>query len=151
MCLRLPIIQPLAARNMALRRHTEILHAPCIKWELFERSRARGKIWAAMKDHIHRVERSLAGHTSYLGKHIHNESIDSMSTKIIHSMVTKMKQSKYFAIILEHMSVIIRFVSLEDMPRVKKHFMGFLEVEEITDKSFVFLNFQEVRPPERPL
>lgn len=59
-------------------------------------------------------------------------------------MVDEIKQSKYFSIILdcipdlnhrEQLSVVVRFVSVEDTPQIKEHIMWFLEAEETTGES----------------
>uniref|UniRef100_A0A3Q3ICV3 Uncharacterized protein n=1 Tax=Monopterus albus TaxID=43700 RepID=A0A3Q3ICV3_MONAL len=54
-----------------------------------------------MKQHVSRVESGAGSHVHYLGKTIQNELIDSISSKTIEHIVTEIKISKYFSIILD--------------------------------------------------
>ena len=78
-----------------------------------------------VKDHLCRVQRGTASHTSYLGHHVQNELIDLLSSKIISAIVNDIKQATIFSIILdctpdishtEQLSVVIRVGSLMEKP-----------------------------------
>ena len=69
---------------------------------------------------------------------------NSISSKILESIVDEIKTIKYFFIILdctpdlrhkEQLSVIVRTVSQGDLPQVKEYFLGFLVAEETTGES----------------
>lgn len=101
-----------------------------------------------IKQHVGRVESGAGSHTHYMGKIIQNELIDSISSKILDTIVEEIKTCKYFSIILdctpdlshkEQLSVIVRIVSLEDKPQVKEHFLGFLVAEQSTGESLTLL------------
>lgn len=88
-----------------------------------------------MKQHIEDVESGQVSHSSYVGNIIQNELIASISGKILDTLVTEIKQSKYYSIILDctpnlsqqvQMSIIIRTVKMDKAPEIKEHFMGFL-------------------------
>ncbi|RXN38610.1 zinc finger MYM-type 1-like protein [Labeo rohita] len=112
-----------------------------------------------IKDHLNRVERGTASHNSYLGHHVQNELIDLLSSKIISDIVDDIKQAKFFSIILdctpdishiEQLSVVIRVVSLMEMPHIREHFMGFLKAEESTGQhlaSMILTRLEELGIP----
>ena len=93
-----------------------------------------------LKEHIAKVQGG-ASHTSYLGNIIQNGLIDCISERIVDSIVTETRRSKYFSIISdctpdlshrEQLSVIIRIVAVEGTPQIKEYFMEFFEAEETT-------------------
>ena len=94
-----------------------------------------------MKQHNEHVGSDQFSHSSYLGNIIQNGLIASISGKIMDTVVTEIKQSKYYSVILnctpdvshqEQMSVIIRTVKMDKAPEIKEHFMGFLVASETT-------------------
>lgn len=112
-----------------------------------------------MKQHIERVESGQFMHSSYLGNIIQNELIDSISGKILETLVTEIKQSKYYSIILdctpdvshqEQMSVIVRIVKMDKVPEIKEHFPGFLVASNTTGlglSSFILNKLMELNIP----
>lgn len=132
---------------MALRGSTDILNKPD-NGNFLKEVELMAKFDPVMKQHVARVKSGAGNHTHYLGKRIQNELIDSTSSKILESIVEEIKTSKYFSIILdctpdlsheEQLSVIVRMVSQEDVPQVKKHFLGFLVEKETTGESLTSL------------
>ena len=80
-----------------------------------------------MKQHVSRVESGAGSHFHYLGKNIHIERMDSISSKILEIIVEEIKTSKYFSVFLDctpdqshkkQLSVIVRIVTLGDIPQV---------------------------------
>ncbi|XP_048870709.1 zinc finger MYM-type protein 1-like isoform X11 [Brienomyrus brachyistius] len=145
------IVQSLAVRNMALRGDTEKLYCPS-NGNFLKEVELLAQFDPIMKDHVHRVK-SEYSHLSYLGKHIQNELIECIGAKVVATMVQEIKQSKYFSLILgctpdvnhtEHLSVLIRIVTLGEDPQVKEHFMGFLETDEFTGQSLATLILQRL-------
>ncbi|XP_034082159.1 zinc finger MYM-type protein 1-like [Gymnodraco acuticeps] len=134
------IMQSLAERNLALRGSANTLHQQH-NGNFLKEVELLAKFDPVMKQHIERVESGQFSHSSYLGNLIQNELIASISGKMLDTMVTEIKQSKYYSIILdctpdvshqEQMSVIIRTVIMDEAPTIKEHFLGFLVASETT-------------------
>ena len=49
-----------------------------------------------MKQHVSRVKSGAGSHFHYLGKNIQNELIDSISSKILKTIVKEIKTSNFF-------------------------------------------------------
>lgn len=114
------IIQSLAERNLALRGSIDKLHHPD-NGIILKEFELLAKFDPVMENHLSRIPDGET-HTHYLGKHIQNELIQVSSGKILEAIVTAIKQSKYYSIILgctpdishlEQMAVILRNVSLK--------------------------------------
>lgn len=133
------IIQSLAERNLAFRGSVDALHQDN-NGNFLKEVELIAKFDPVLRDHVRRIN-SGAQHITYLGKTIQNELISCVSDKILEKMVTEIKHSKYYAIILdytpdvshqEQMSVVVRTVSLGKSPEIKEHFLGFLIAPEST-------------------
>lgn len=147
------IIQSLAERNLALRGSVDTLNNPN-NGNFLKEVELLAKFDPVLKEHVRRI---TAGekHTTYLGKSIQNELIASISGKILSTMVTEIKQSKYFAIILdctpdishqEQMSVVVRIVTLTP-PEIKEHILGFLPAPDATGlglSSLILIKLEEL-------
>lgn len=134
------IIQSLAERNLALRGTANTLHQQH-HGNFLKEVELLAKFYPIMKQHIDRVESGQFSHSSYLGNVIQNELITSLSGKMLDTMVTEIKQSKYYSVILdctpdlshqEQMSIIIRTVKIDEAPEIKEHFLGFLVASHTT-------------------
>ncbi|XP_068115177.1 uncharacterized protein [Hyperolius riggenbachi] len=139
------IIQSLAERNITLRGTTYTLYQPN-NGNFLQEVELVAKFDPVLKQHVGEVQKG-ANHTTYLGNIIQNELIECIGSRISEAIVNEIKQSKYFAIILdcisdvsckEQLSLIVRIVGLYDL-QVREHFMGFLEPEELTGESLAFL------------
>ncbi|KAM3624160.1 uncharacterized protein V6R79_019961 [Siganus canaliculatus] len=133
------IIQSLAERNLALRGSVDTLHQ-ANNGNFLKEVELMAKFDPVLRDHVRRID-SGAEHVTYLGKTIQNELITCVSDKILDTMVSEIKDSKYYAIILdctpdvshqEQMSVVVRTVNLGKTPEIKEHFLGFLVAPEST-------------------
>ena len=129
------IVQSLAETNMALRGNTNKLYEPN-NGNFLKEVELMAKFDPVMMQHVCRVGNDADRHTHYLGNKIQNE--------LIEKIVEEIKTSKYFSIILdctpdmshkEQLSIIIRIVTQEDMPKIKEHFLGFFVAEESTGES----------------
>nr|XP_014341002.1 PREDICTED: zinc finger MYM-type protein 1-like [Latimeria chalumnae] len=143
MCL-ISIVQSLAERNLAFHGSSgsENLHMPNNE-NFLKEVELLAKFDPVMEQHVGRVQRSMS-HTHYLGKDIQNELIEAVSKRMLQKIVTQVKESKYYSIILdctpnvshqEQMSVMIRIVAVDGKPEIKEHFLGFLVMHETTGLS----------------
>uniref|UniRef100_A0A3Q1EGE4 TTF-type domain-containing protein n=1 Tax=Acanthochromis polyacanthus TaxID=80966 RepID=A0A3Q1EGE4_9TELE len=128
------IIQSLAERNLGLRGTADTLHCHN-NGNFLKEVKLLAKFDPVMRQHVNQIESGMYSNSTYLGKTIQNEFIGCISDKIMETMVAEIKQSKYYAIILdctpdlshqEQMSVVIRTMKLGEAPEIKEHFLGFL-------------------------
>lgn len=82
-----------------------------------------------------------ASRTHYLGQQTQNEIIEIISSQTVQSIVAKIQEVKYYAIILdctpdishkEQMSLVVRIVELVPKPDIKEYFLGYINVVETT-------------------
>ncbi|XP_041852965.1 zinc finger MYM-type protein 1-like [Melanotaenia boesemani] len=134
------IIQSLAERNLGLRGTVDTLHSHN-NGNFLKEVELLAKFDPVMRQHVNQIESGTYSYSTYLGKTIQNEVITCISDKIMETMVAEIKQSKYYAIILdctpdlshlEQMSIVIRTVKLGEAPEIKEHFLGFLTAPETT-------------------
>lgn len=146
------IIHSLAERNVPLRGSTDTLYQPN-NGNFLKEVELMAQFDPVLKEHIAKVQGG-ASHTSYLGNIIQNELIDCISERIVECMVTEIRQSKYFSIILDctpdlshkvQLSVIIRIVAAEGTAQIKEYFMGFLEAEQTTGEGLSTLILKKLK------
>ena len=109
---------------------------------------------SVMREHIRRIESSKSDSSRmahYLGDHIQNEIIDLLGTTITNYILNKVRESKYFSVILdctpdvshtELITVILRHVYLNNTNKkveVCEHFIGFCPITSSTGEGL--LNF----------
>jgi hypothetical protein len=94
-----------------------------------------------MQEHVRRIEyREI--HSHYLEHNIQNELIHLLATKVKKSIIEKIREAKYFLIILyctmnashqEQMSLILRRVNIsENQIKVEEHFIELIAVNDTT-------------------
>jgi hypothetical protein len=94
-----------------------------------------------MQEHIRRIKDGEI-HNHYLGHNIQNELVHLLATEVKGSIIEKVREAKYFSIILdctpdanhqEQMSLIIRCVNILENPiKVEEHFVEFITVDDTT-------------------
>ena len=96
-----------------------------------------------MQEHIRRIQNGgIRKH--YLGHKIQNELVQLLANEIKWKIIKKIKEAKYFSIILdctpdashqEQMSLILRCVDISTNPiKIVEHFVEFVKVDETTGR-----------------
>jgi len=92
-----------------------------------------------IQEHVRRITNDET-HVHYLGPGIQNELINLLATAIRYEIIKKIKESKYFSVILdctpdishqEQMSLIIRYVDTSS-DCIEESFLGFLDINDTT-------------------
>ncbi|KAF0714845.1 zinc finger MYM-type protein 1-like, partial [Aphis craccivora] len=93
-------------------------------------------------DHVNRIKNNET-HVHYLGPQIQDEIINMLALKTKEIILTKIQQSKYYAVIMdstpdishkEQVSIVIRTVIMDsdEEPSIKEYFLNFIEVKSTT-------------------
>ncbi|XP_040210403.1 zinc finger MYM-type protein 1-like [Rana temporaria] len=126
-------------QSLAFRGSSEKLFQPD-NGNFLKEVKLLAKFDPIMENHLSKIKDGET-HAHYLGQHTQNELIQIVSGKILEAIVTQIRDSKYYSIILdctpdishqEQMSIILRSVALKGKPEIKEHFLGFVNVEATT-------------------
>lgn len=147
------IINYLASHNLAFRAHRESLKLNDSKnsGNFLDLFKLLSKYDLTLREHMKRInEKQLTQH--YLSHDIQNELITLMSKSVINEIIHRVKQAKYYAILLdctrdvsrvEQMSIILRFCNLST-GAIEEHFIGFIAVAETTGEYLTKSILQEL-------
>ncbi|XP_022873135.1 zinc finger MYM-type protein 1-like [Olea europaea var. sylvestris] len=136
------VIRTLAENNLAFRGNNEKIYQKN-NGIFLSLSQMIVKFDPVMQEHIRRIQNKEI-HYHYLGHKIHNKLILMLASEIKKIIIEKLKESKYFSMILdctpdlshkEQMSIVLRCVDISASPvKVEEFFLGFLLVNDISEK-----------------
>ncbi|KAF5797875.1 putative transcription factor and/or regulators TTF-type(Zn) family [Helianthus annuus] len=106
-----------------------------------------------MKEHVRRIKnKEIYNH--YLGHNMQNELISLLACEVKNKIVNKVKEAKYFSVILdctpdtshkEQMSIILRCLDISSTPiEVKEYFFEFIIVDDTTGKGLFDAMVEEI-------
>lgn len=135
------IILFLAGQNLALRGTSENLYVHN-NGNFLKTVELLAQFDPLMKEHLNKIQRApdTRKKVHYLGPRIQNELIEGLAENILRTIVNKIKDARYFSIILdctpdkqkkEQMTVILRYVDLDKM-EVEESFIEFCTIKETT-------------------
>ncbi|XP_052624860.1 uncharacterized protein LOC111905161 [Lactuca sativa] len=107
-----------------------------------------------IKEHVRRI--TCDGlHVHYLGHLIQNELISFLAQEIKKELIKKIKEAKYYSIILdctpdsshqEQMTIIVRYLTLSyNSVTVEESFLGFLNVDDTSGKGLFDITLEELQ------
>ncbi|KAK6479921.1 zinc finger MYM-type protein 1-like, partial [Huso huso] len=137
------IVCHLAERNQALRGHSEKLFEPH-NGNFLGQIELMAQFDPIMSKHLRRIDKKeIKDH--YLSNTIQNELIALVGQKTCDAIVQKVKEAKYFSVIMdctpdishtEQLSLVLRLVNCESAVGafISEHFVGFISVDDTTGK-----------------
>ena len=107
-----------------------------------------------IKEHVRRIT-SEGLHVHYLGHLIQNELISLLAEEIKKELIKKIKEAKYYSIILdctpdsshqEQMTIIVRYLKLSyNFVTIEESFLGFLNVDDTSGKGLFDITLEELK------
>ncbi|GJS04872.1 zinc finger MYM-type protein 1-like protein [Tanacetum coccineum] len=147
------IVKFLAKHNLAFRGSAEKLHVDS-NGNFLGLIEMLEEFDPFIKEHVRRIT-SDEIHIHYLGHSIQNELIQLLARGIKSQIIQKIKQAKYFSVILdctpdtshqEQMSLILRYVNVgSTCVSVEESFLGFLSVDDTTGQGLFDVTRDELK------
>ncbi|KAL7615024.1 hypothetical protein Lser_V15G06397 [Lactuca serriola] len=107
-----------------------------------------------IKEHVRRITNEGL-HVHYLGHLIQNELISLLAEEIKKELIKKIKEAKYYSIILdctpdsshqEQMTIIVRYLKLSyNSVTIEESFLGFLNVDDTSGKGLFDITLEELK------
>lgn len=130
------ILRCMAAQHFSIRGRSSTIHSPHngIFLKIIELFSLFDNV---LKTHVERIQNKHL-HVHYLGPQIQNELINLMSEKVKNNILSRVRDAKYYSIILdctpdcshkEQMSIILRYVCISK-GIVHEHFIGFIVLDK---------------------
>ncbi|KAK0145737.1 Zinc finger MYM-type protein 1 [Merluccius polli] len=129
----------LATRNLAFRGSSQSLYEQD-NGNFLKEVELLAEFDSVTERHVAKIK-DEASRTHYLAQQTQNEIIEIVSSQTVRTIVAKIQEVKYYAIILdctpdishkEQMSLVVRIVELVPKPDIKEYFLGFMNVVETT-------------------
>ncbi|PWA54786.1 zinc finger MYM-type protein 1 [Artemisia annua] len=147
------VVKFLAKHNLAFRGTNEKLHVES-NGNFLGVIEMLEEFDPFIKEHVRRIT-SDEIHVHYLGHSIQNELIQLLAHGIRSQIIQKIKQEKYFSVILdctpdtshqEQMSLILRYVNVASAcVTVEESFLGFLKVDDTTGQGLFDVTHDELK------
>lgn len=154
------VIKFLARQNLAFRGHSNKLYESN-NGNFLKLMETIAQFDNIIAEHIGRIQHDSARMPHYLGDKIQNEIISLIGEKIKANIISLLKYSKYYSIILdctpdishvEQITIIVRFVYLNNTSKkveIREHFLGFCPILDTTGEGLTtflinFLNRENI-------
>lgn len=154
------VIQFLARQNLAFRGHSNKLYESN-NGNFLKLMETIAQFDNIIAEHISRITHDSARMPHYLGDKIQNEIISLIGEKIKANIISLLKYSKYYSIILdctpdishvEQITIVVRFVYLNNTSKkveIREHFLGFCPILDTTGEGLTtflinFLNRENI-------
>uniref|UniRef100_H3AB52 Uncharacterized protein n=1 Tax=Latimeria chalumnae TaxID=7897 RepID=H3AB52_LATCH len=154
-----------AVQNLAFQGHSDRLCEPG-NGNFLKFIELMGMFDGVMKEHLRRIM-SNETHIHYLGKNIQNKLIDLLASKIRGKILSMVKESKYYSVILdcmpdishmEQMAMIVRFVSTRPgkqdvnvVMEIQERFLAFVKLDDSSGEGMMEVLFQKLNKMGLPL
>ncbi|XP_043942864.1 zinc finger MYM-type protein 1-like [Protopterus annectens] len=154
----LAICQYLSQHNLAFRGSEDRLFTSC-NGNFLGLVQLLGEFDPVIQEHLRRISNAEI-HDHYLGKTIQNELIMLMSKSVRDTILKKIRDAKYYSIILdctpdcshqEQMSLTVRIAECNESVEVKEYFLSFLQVTETTGGFLTDIVLNELKSLGVPL